>query len=158
MSDTPTLTEQEWQRTAAIDSFNLTWRLLEKPDRTSDETDRMIHAAHTSRFHWQAAGDVTNWLRGDWQLAHVYTLLEQPQIALHFARLCLEHCEANHIGDFDLAYAHEGLARALACNNEIDEAEQHYRLAAAAGRTIAEDEDRELFVTDLAAGPWFGLK
>jgi hypothetical protein len=158
MSDTSALTEPAWQRKAAVDAFNLARRLLDKPDRTSDETDRLIHAAHTSRFHWQAAGNVVNWLRGDWLLAHVYTLFDQPQIALHFARLCLEQCEANHIGDFDLAYAYEGLARALACNGETAEAEKYYRLAEAAGPAIVEDEDRELFVNDLAAGPWFGLK
>jgi hypothetical protein len=118
----------------------------------------MIHAAHTSRFHWQTAGDVVNWLRGDWLLAHVYTLLDQPQVALRFARLCLEQCEANHIGDFDLAYAYEGVARALAANGDHVEAEKYYRLAEAAGNVIAEDEDREWFNRDLPAPPWFGLK
>jgi hypothetical protein len=158
MSDTPVVTVNGWQRQAAVDAFNLTRQLLDKPDRSPAETDHMIHAAHASRFHWQSAGDVVNWLRGDWLLAHVYTRLDQPQIALRFARLCLEQCETNHIGDFDLAYAYEGLARALAAAHDYAEAEKYYRLAEAAGQLIVEDEDREWFGKDLPAPPWFGLK
>lgn len=158
MSELPLQTASDWQRQAAVDSFNLTWRLLEKPDRSAAETDHMIHAAHASRFHWQSAGDVANWLRGDWLLAHVYTLLDQPHTALHFARLCLAQCEANRIGDFDLAYAYEGVARAAACAGNHVEAEKYYRLAEAAGKLIAEDDDRELFLKDLPAPPWFDYR
>ena len=50
----------------------------------------MLHAAHASRFHWLSAGDVVNWLRGDWLLARVYAVLNHPSLALRFARLCLE--------------------------------------------------------------------
>lgn len=158
MSDAPLSTTNDWQRQAAIDSFNLARRLLDKPDRSPADTDLVLHAAHASRFHWQSAGDVVNWLRGDWLLARVYTVLNHPGLALHFARLCLEQCEAHHIGDFDLAYAYEGVARALAANGDHVEAGQYYRLAEAAGQLIAEDEDREWFNQDLPAPPWFGMK
>ena len=57
--------------------------------------------------------------------------------------------------DFDLAYAHEARARALACLDRLDEAEAE--LAAARAVPIADDEDRRLVDDDLAAGPWFGL-
>ena len=90
MSAAPGTTPNDWQRQAAIDSFNLARRLLDKPDRSSSETELMLHAAHTSRFHWQSAGDVVNWLRGDWLLARVYAVLTHPSLALRFARLCLE--------------------------------------------------------------------
>ena len=35
----------------AVDLFNYTWTLIEKPDRTAED-DAMIHAAHASRHHW----------------------------------------------------------------------------------------------------------
>jgi hypothetical protein len=157
MSDAPPQTDPDWQRQAATDAFNLTWQLLDKSDRSPDESDQMLHAAHASRFYWQAAGDAVNWLRGDWLLARVYTVLNQPSLALHFARLCLERCEANGFGDFDLAYAYEGVARAAACAGDRVEAEKFQRLATKAGKAIVEDEDRELFTRDLAGPPWFGL-
>ena len=39
-----------------IELFNYTWELLEKPQRTREEDDTMMHAAHASRFHWGKAG------------------------------------------------------------------------------------------------------
>lgn len=46
MNEDPTL-----HRQLGIDLFNHTWELLDKPNRTRDEDDAMIHAAHASRFH-----------------------------------------------------------------------------------------------------------
>lgn len=158
MTDETKLTEQEWHRKAAIDSFNLTWELIDKPDPTEEETDQMIHAAHASRFHWGEVGTAVNHLRGDWQIAHVCTILNLPQRALHYAQLCLRQCEDNRIGDFDLAYAYAGMSRALACNGDLVEAEKLYRLAVDARKMIHAEEDYQQFESDLAAPPWYGLK
>ena len=158
MTDETKLTEQECRRKAAIDLFNLTWELSDKPDRTEEETDQMIHAAHASRFHWGEVGTTVNHLRGDWQIAHVYTILDLPERALHYARLCLQQCEATHISDFDLAYAYAGMSRALACNGDLVEAEKFYRLAADAGKMIHAEEDYQQFESDLTAPPWYGLR
>jgi hypothetical protein len=158
MNDDLKFTAAEWHRQQAVDPFNFTWTLIDKPDRTSPDNDMMIHSAHASRYHWQIAGDVVNYLRGDWQIAHVYTLLNLPERALHYAQLCLRQCEDNQIGDFDLAFAYEALARAQACQGNLIEAEKCYRLAEAAGHPIAEADDRELFFSDLSKPPWFGLK
>ena len=39
----------------ADDLFNQTWNLIDKQDRSPAETDRMINAAHASRYHWEIA-------------------------------------------------------------------------------------------------------
>jgi hypothetical protein len=104
------------------------------------------------------ADDVVNYLRGDWQIAHVYTLLNLSERALHYALLCLRQCEDHQIDDFDLAFAYEGVARGWACQGNLVEAEKFYRLAEAAGHQIAEVEDRDLFFDDLRKPPWYGLK
>ena len=57
--------------------------------------------------------------------------------------------------DFDLAYAHEARARALACLGRLDEAAA--QLAAARAVEIADADDRAIVEGDLAAGPWYGL-
>jgi hypothetical protein len=59
------------------------------------------------------------------------------------------------LADFDLGYAHEARARALACLGRLDEAAQEF--AAARAVEVADDDDREIFEGDLAAEPWFGL-
>ena len=72
----------------------------------------MLDAPHASRFHWGEVGTAVNLARGEWQVSHVYAVLNRAEPALYHARRCLAICEANAIGDFDLAYAYEAIARA----------------------------------------------
>jgi hypothetical protein len=62
---------------------------------------------------------------------------------------------AGGLADFDLAYAHEARARALACLGRRQEALTERALAASI--EIGEDEDREIFIADLATEPWFDV-
>src|SRR3990170_591117 len=56
---------EQFHRKMAVELFNAVWGLLEKEDRNCAETDRMIHAAHASRFHWEIAGAPVNWGIGE---------------------------------------------------------------------------------------------
>jgi DNA-binding transcriptional MerR regulator len=47
------------ERLLAAQLFNETWRLMEKEERTRQDDDRMIHAAHASRYHWGQVPDAT---------------------------------------------------------------------------------------------------
>jgi hypothetical protein len=125
---------------------------METPDRTPEQSDAMIHAAHASRHHWCHASGAgpENLARGEWQCSRVYAVLGRGEPALWHARRVLEICEANGIGDWDLAFAYEGLARAHAVAGNRQEAERHLVLARDAGGKIAEDDDRELLLSDLA--------
>jgi hypothetical protein len=129
-------------RQLGVDLFNETWRLIES--RADD--DRMLHAAHASRFHWGEAPECRpeNLARGEWLCSRVYVVLERPEPALRHARRCLELCEANAIGDWDLAYAYEALARASAGADR----DRWKVKARAAGDAIAAAADREHFDED----------
>jgi hypothetical protein len=153
------VTEEEKQehRRLGKELNNLVWQLLQKKDRTADEDETMVHAAHASCYHWSVAGTAVNVARGEWLISHVYALLERAGPALHHAKRCLETVRANEIGDFDLAYAHEGMARALAANRQKAEFEKYFRLSQEAGARIQEEEDRDLFYQDFKAEPWFGM-
>ncbi len=129
--------------------FNFTWTLLEKPDRGPDDTELMIHAAHGSLLHWLHAGGPINSARGEWLLARVYAVAGRASESLHHARRCLEQCRTHGIGDFDLAFAHEALARAHAAAGDADEARRHAQLARDAGEAIADDEDRQHLLNEL---------
>ena len=48
------------RRALAIGLFNYTWTLLENPDRTPEQDDEMLHAAHASRYHWGEVGEPAN--------------------------------------------------------------------------------------------------
>ena len=141
------------ERQLAVDLFNGVWRLLEKEDRSVEEDDRMLHMAHASRYHWGQVGKPVNLSRGEWQCSRVYSVLGRAEPALYHARRGLEICQAHGIGDWDLAYAYESLARAHAVAGDKDRARAWTEQALAAAEDIAEDEDRELVLTDLEAIP-----
>lgn len=82
----------------------------------------MIHAAHASRYHRGTIVEKVNFTRGDWQIAHVYIIRRHAQPALYHARRCRDQCVTGPIGDFDLVYAHEAVARACACAGQTAEA------------------------------------
>ncbi|PWJ47582.1 DNA-binding transcriptional regulator, MerR family [Quadrisphaera granulorum] len=138
-------------RQLAVDLFNGVWRLMETEDRTPAQDDRMIHAAHASRYHWEQAGTAVNLARGEWQCSRVYAVLGRAEPALHHARRVLEICQENGIGDWDLAFAHEALARASAVANDDDAVRRHLADAQAAAEHIADPEDRALLESDLAS-------
>jgi len=138
-------------RQLGVDLFNHVWTLLELPARTREQDDELLHAAHASRHHWaQAGGGPAHLARGEWQISRVYVVLGRAEPALHHAHRCLELCEEHGIGDWDLAYAHEALARAHALAGSGDEAARHKRLARETGDAIADPEDRERFDEDFA--------
>src|SRR5256885_17212243 len=103
--------DPEIRRAAAAAAFNYTWSLLERADRTAEEDDLMVHAAHASRFLWEDVGGPTQRARGEWQISRVYAVLGRAEPALHHARRCLEICQANDMGGFDLGFPHAALAR-----------------------------------------------
>ena len=146
------------ERRIAIDLFNGVWDLITKPDRSVEDDDRMIHAAHASRHHWGNVGEPANLARGEWQISRVYALLGRAEPALYHARCCLRICEANGIANWDIAFAHEAVARAFAAAGDADRYAEHFQLAETAGALIVEANDREYFFLDLGRGPWFGMR
>jgi len=158
MTEKKKYTEQECHRKSAVDLFNLVWNLLDKKDRTTEENDKMVHAAHASRFHWGEIGTHTpiNIERGEWQISRVYSVLNRPQSAIYHANRCLEICQKNNIGDFDIAFAYEALARAHAVIGNKSECERYIKLAKEAGEQIKSKEDRDFFLTqDLQKVPGY---
>jgi hypothetical protein len=151
-------TEQECHKKFAVELNNLVWNLLGKKDRTKQEDETMINAAHGSCYHWSKVGTAINQQRGDWLISHVYAVLNRPEPALHHAKLCMELTEEKKFEDFDLAYAYEGMARAFACTGNKTEAEKYIKLATDAGEKIKNKEDKDLFMSDFAAEPWYNMK
>ena len=143
------------RRRRAADLFNLVWKLLEKPDRTRQDDELMVHAAHASRFYWGESGTAKNWARGDWQLSRVYATLGRAEPALHHAERCLEVCldHPDEMEPFDLPYAYEALARGHAVAGDGAELARWAELGRAACNDINGDDDREMVLTDLQTLP-----
>jgi hypothetical protein len=147
-------------------------------DRDPERDAALPDLAHASLHHWRVAGGPVEVARGEWLVSRVYAVLGRAEPALHHARRSYEICVAEGFGGFDLAYAYEGVARALATAGRTGptgatgaagpDAAQTPELrpyggvaawrarATAAGEAIPDDEDRAIFTADLAAEPWWG--
>jgi len=144
---------QDQSRRLAADLFNQVWTLMERDDRSREDDDRMLHAAHSSRYLWGEVGSPLNRARGEWQLSRVYCLLGRAEPALHHAGRCLDECVESGIGGFDLAYAHEAMARAQAVAGDLLAAAASRRAAEQAAASIDDPEDRAPLDADLATLP-----
>jgi len=120
----------------------------------------MIHAAHTSCYHWMQVGTGLHHQRAEWLLSHVYAVLGMSVPALKHAKRCQELTEihAALMQDFDFAYSYEALARAYALSGVVDQASQYLNLAENSGLSILDEEDRRIFQADFNGGNWYGLR
>jgi DNA-binding transcriptional MerR regulator len=156
MSQTKTISDlidEETERQLARGLFNGVWTLLETEDRTRNQDDEMLHMAHASRYHWGRVGKVENLARGEWQCSRVYAVLGRPEPALHHAQRVLDICEENGLGDFDLAFAYEALARAHAVAGSPDATRHMTERALAACEDISNPGDRDILLADLETIP-----
>lgn len=150
----------EAHRFFAIDFHGKTWDLLEKKDRTPDEDALMIDTAHASCRHWLEAGTGVNLQRGEWLIARVYNTLGNVESAMRHALRCMELTDryADLMEDFDRPFALEALARAYAAAGSHLEASDTYQQALNLGKSIKDDEDRKIFMSELEGGNWYGSK
>lgn len=142
-------------RKLGVGLYNFAWTLMEKADRTADETDLLIHAAHASRYHWEKVALAVNRARGEWLCSRVYAVLGRAEPAAWHAQRCLAIVNAGGEGfeDWDRASALEAMARAHTVAGDRAEAERYRALAAAELPRIAEADDREVIENDLASIP-----
>lgn len=135
------------ERRLAAGLFNATWQLMDRADRTDEDDDAMVHMAHASRHHWGRVGGPENRARGEWQCSRVYAVLGRAEPSLYHAGRCLELCERYELVEWDLAFAHEAMARARAVAGDAEGARQSIERARAV--PVAAAEDRDLLATDL---------
>jgi len=146
----------------AVELFNHAWGLYDKTDRTPDEDDEMINAAHASAHHWSMLKghiDETRWLqsgpRSHNQLTNVYIALKRAEPALYHAERCVKMCVDRGIGDFDLAFGYECLARAYDLTGDTRNRDRNLKFAEEAGSSIEKDEDRKFFMEELQKAPGY---
>ena len=145
--------ELKLHRQLAVAAFNGTWTLIEKADRTPAEDALMIHTAHASAYHWLQVGTPANFARSHWQCSRMYCVLGRSEPALYHARFVLSICQRNGIGDWDLAFAYEALARAHAVAGDTGQSRLWLEQARKASEDIADDDDRNLLLADLETIP-----
>ena len=142
------MTKQEHEKRAK-ELFNRTWELMEAESRDVAEDVEMLAAAHGSRHHWQHAGTPLQWARGEWQLSRVYSILGIAEAAMFHAQRCLAWVTEEKLGAFDLAYAHEAMARAAALTGNRKITRSHIREVFAAAEEIEDEESKKMVLADV---------
>jgi hypothetical protein len=153
MADDLTPMDPLEERRLASELFNHVWGLLDEPDRSVEQDDAMLHAAHASRWHWGRVGGPEPMAVGEWQCSRVYAVLGRPEAALHHARRCLELSTLDGVDRFVEASAHEAMARALAIAGDMDGARAERNAAYAIAVDLDDDDDRGVIESDLGTLP-----
>ena len=84
----PTILDPAQHRAEGVALFNAVWGMLDADDRTPEQADQMVHAAHASRWHWSQAGKLGGDQQlavGEWRCARVYWVLGvgSPPFTMH---------------------------------------------------------------------------
>jgi DNA-binding transcriptional MerR regulator len=145
--------DPQTQRALAAGLFNRVWELLERTDRTADDDQELVNAAHASRLHWTGIGGAKEKAIGDWQISRVYSVLGRGEPAVHHARLALSYAGAVEGEPWLLASAYEGLARAYAVAGDAHAAAEWKAKAVARLEEVTDADDREIVQADIDTLP-----
>jgi uncharacterized protein YndB with AHSA1/START domain len=140
-------------RRLAVEANNSVWELAEVAGRSPEQDEDLLRRAYAAAYHWQRAAGAgpQNQARADYMVAKALLLTGRPEESLRSADRCLRTCEAHGLADFDLVYAHEARARALAALGRTEQARAAWEVAHSV--PVADDEDRAVVERDLADPP-----
>jgi hypothetical protein len=145
-----------------IEFNNAIFPLLEKADRTDEETEKMIAMAYASTLHWisYSGHKIVNRARGEYMIATVLTYAGRIESALYHAKRNYDIVmdNKNEMADFDICYAYMAMARALALNDDLENARKYYDECLRSVNQVNDPEDKKILEMDLDSGPWYGLK
>ena len=137
--------------------YMLAGELIEKEDRTPEESDTMIQAAHASAYHWaQLKGhiDEERWIQsfavGQSIINYAYLEIGDAGRALYHAKRCLEYFDKYGVQGFPDAYGYDGLAKAYDMAGDTKNRDDAIKKAIEAGNKIEEDNFRASFFEELA--------
>ena len=144
----------ETHRELAADTYNAAWDLLDSPERTTEDDDRVLMLAFASRHHWGEAGaDDEQLAVGDWFIGHVAAHVGLAGVAQRFSQRALDRVEAAGVGGWLLASAYEGMARAAAVAGNVEDRSRYVALATTALADVDDADEREVIEEQLQSIP-----
>ncbi len=136
----------------SAECFNRAWDLIDKPLRTSEEERSMLQLGLASLWHWTQRPDCTptSLSVGYWQVARIFALLGQADMARQYGQACFQVSQGEGILPFYLGYAYEALARAEAVAGNKAGKDEYLALARRVSEKITDPEARGQLLSDLA--------
>lgn len=139
-----------WRRTLAPRAFNDAWRLLDKGSLSREEEEEMLAATLTQRYHWYEVGSRRNQAIADWQVSRVAAVLGYAELSQRFGERSLALAREHDLGPFVTGFAHEAIARAAACVDDVGTFTEHLEAARALLTEVEDPGERETLEADLA--------
>ncbi|TFG30077.1 hypothetical protein EU527_14965 [Candidatus Thorarchaeota archaeon] len=143
------MTIGEFHKKIAMTTNNAIWPILDKENPSKKELEEALHMAHTSLYHWSKIGQPINRARAEYMISRVYSALKWAEAATYHAEQCLKITEEIGIGDFDLAFAYEVLARAYLVARKNAEFKKYLELSQKAIDAVKGEEDRKICQSEL---------
>lgn len=138
------LTLEEFHKKIARETNNKIWPVLDAENPTEAQLEKALHMAYASRYHWSKIGTAVNAMRAEYMIARVYSAMKRGEPALFHAKRCLEIAKENNIGDWNLAFAYEVMARANSVAENKTECKKYYNLAQTVINEIKNSEDKKI--------------
>jgi hypothetical protein len=150
MTEKPTPEEVAlWQRRLASQANNRAWTLAELLQRSPEEDEEMLQAAHAAMYFWKIVGTPGNHAHAALLLAHVYALLELPGPATHYLSKSLPHFMQPGCLPGELAFAHAVAANVASAEGNASAYARHYADATAAAAQMTDEQTRNMFAATL---------
>lgn len=131
----------------AVECNNIAWDLVEQSYRSKADSERMIHAAHASCFHWMHAGSALHQQRAQCLLTTVYVRLGSVEAALRHAKKCLELSRetGSEQSAFDRATTYGAAAKAHALAQQPQRADELWHSALDAVQSVDDATEHKFF-------------
>jgi hypothetical protein len=135
----------------SADYFNKCWDLIDKQDRTADETESMIALSYASLAHWKQRSDCSpmNLSVAYWQLSRVHSLAGMTASARSFGQKCLKISQANKLPPFYIGYAYEALTYADILDKDYASGRKNLKSAHAELDKVTDKESLDLLKADI---------
>ncbi len=122
-------------------------------ERTPEQDQEMLDAAHASAWHWSAIGTELNRMRSTMLLAEVHALLGFGASALRYAEEMRAYFTARETADWELAFTHVIHAHAASAAGAVEAHRIAYQSAQMALKAIVDDEDRAIVIKTFSQVP-----
>lgn len=133
-----------WHRYFAMDCNNRAWALAVQ-ERSAEEDDEMLNAAHAAAFHWNLVGDDIHRMRAAMLLAEVHALVGLGDTAFDLAERVRDYfLDTADTPDWEIAFVHTVHAHAAAVAGDAEQHQASYEEAERAIEAIADAEDRRI--------------
>ncbi len=144
---------QEIHKQLSAKCFNDCWALIDKKDRTAEDTENMLLLADASLWHWKQRADCqpSNLSVGYWQVSRVHALAGQYDMARMFGQKCLAVGQDSKLSPFYVGYAYEALARAELLAGNTDAAKSFMAKARDELSAITDKDERDALEPDVVS-------